>query len=152
MAGAPPIELRIDRRSHWQTAVCLLVALGCAAMLGWWLAQPVQAPAWTAAVALAACAAAAACGVGLMRLGAVVGLRWDGQQWWQARGSREPVAGAIGVAIDLGDWMLLRFVPLGASPWFAAAWLPVQRRGLEGAWHALRCAVHAPRQPESAST
>jgi hypothetical protein len=39
--------------------------------------------------------------------------------------------------------MLLRFVD--ESPRTRTTWIPVQRAGIEGDWHALRCAVHAPR-------
>ena len=152
MAGAPPLVLRIDRRGVWQTGVGLLVALACAAMFIWWLLRPEPPTGGVTAIAVAGALVAAACGAGLLRFGAAVGLRWDGRQWWHARGSRAPVAGELGVAIDLGDWMLLRFVPSGASPWFGAHWVPVQREAHEDAWHTLRCAVHAPRPHESAST
>jgi hypothetical protein len=49
----------------------------------------------------------------------------------------------VAVAIDLGGWMLLRFVP-GAGGG-RARWIALQRHGLEPQWHALRCAVYAPR-------
>jgi hypothetical protein len=152
MTGAPPLAVRIDRRGAWQAGVGLLGGLAIAALLGWWLARPAPAPGWVTALALAGCVGAAACAASLLRVGAAVGLRWDARQWWHACGAREPVAGELGVAIDLGDWMLLRFVPLGGSAWLAARWIPVQRRGLESVWHALRCAVHAQRPDESAAT
>jgi hypothetical protein len=38
--------------------------------------------------------------------------------------------------------MLLRFTPDAPA---RMTWLPVQRRGLEAQWHALRCAVYSPR-------
>jgi ABC-type nickel/cobalt efflux system permease component RcnA len=64
-------------------------------------------------------------------------LRWDGQAW--QLGS---MTGNVAVVIDLGPWMLLRFTA-DAPP--RTTWLPVQRRGLEAQWHALRCAVYSPR-------
>jgi len=54
-------------------------------------------------------------------------------------------SGAIEVAIDLGAFLLLRLDRGGAC-----LWLPVQRRGLGPKWHALRCAVYAPRPLVSA--
>ena len=64
-------------------------------------------------------------------------LRWDGQAW-----HLDAVPGDVAVVIDLGPWMLLRF----ASTDFArVTWLPVQRRGIDAQWHALRCAVYSPR-------
>jgi hypothetical protein len=65
-------------------------------------------------------------------------LRWDGQVWWL-----DAVPGGMKVVIDLGPWMLLSFTP--AAPGRLMSWLPVQRRGLEPQWHALRCAVYSPR-------
>lgn len=150
MAGAPPLALRIDRRGVWQAGVAALVVLACATMISWWLAQPAPVPNWIAPVVVAACGGAAACGATLLRVGSGVALRWDGQQWWHACPEEEPVGGQLGVAIDLGDWMLLRFVPSGVRPWHAARWIPVQRGGLESAWQPLRCAVHAPRPHEAA--
>jgi hypothetical protein len=49
----------------------------------------------------------------------------------------------VTVAIDLGSWMLLRFV--AELPRMRTTWIPVQRDRVEGDWHALRCAVHARR-------
>jgi hypothetical protein len=66
-------------------------------------------------------------------------LRWDGQVW-----RLDAVPGELTVAVDIGPWMLLRFTPGAGS---RTRWLPVQRRGLEAQWHALRCAVYAPRPP-----
>jgi hypothetical protein len=53
--------------------------------------------------------------------------------------------GELQVAIDLGAWMLLHFVPDVGHRACSVSWLPVQRRGLESQWHALRCAVYSPR-------
>jgi hypothetical protein len=64
---------------------------------------------------------------------------------------REPVQGELRVLIDLGIWMLLRFVPAAGDHSARTAWLPVQRSGLQDAWHALRCAVYSPRLAPGAS-
>ena len=149
MAGAPPLEIRIDRDGAWRAGVGLLVGLSCAAMLAWWMAQSAPAPLWADAVAVAACIGAFACGIGLVRGRPVCALRWDRQQWWFARSASDARSGDLGVAIDLGAWMLLRFVPQGGRVWRDAIWIPVQRRGLEAGWHGLRCAVHASRSHES---
>jgi hypothetical protein len=84
---------------------------------------------------------------GLTRL-APLGLRWDGQCWHLAASgpaAQEAVPGDLTVAIDLGVWMLLRFEPAASARRAAPSWIPVQRRGIESQWHALRCAVHSPR-------
>lgn len=66
-------------------------------------------------------------------------LRWDTQAWLL-----DAAPGRVSVALDAGGWMLLRFVPEGR---WGARWLPVQRRGHESAWHALRCTVYSARPP-----
>ncbi|MEO7007629.1 MAG: hypothetical protein ABI156_00645 [Caldimonas sp.] len=73
-------------------------------------------------------------------------LRWDGRTWQlgSVDTALEPRPGSLQVQIDLGAWMLLRFAANDAGPRRRVVWLPVQRRGLEAQWHALRCAVHAP--------
>jgi hypothetical protein len=81
---------------------------------------------------------------------APLSLRWDAQRWHLGPGDTagdEPWTGDLHVAIDLGPWMLLRFKrdPTTAADGPAVTWLPVQRRGLEAHWHALRCAVYSPR-------
>lgn len=51
--------------------------------------------------------------------------------------------GRVDVAVDLGDWMLLRH----RAPAGRAAWLPLSRRDHAPSWHALRCAVFDRRDP-----
>jgi hypothetical protein len=78
-----------------------------------------------------------------------VRLRWDGSAW-AAAPAADPAAerpGRLDVAIDLGSFLLLRFVPAGETGPAAARWIPVGRAGLEHEWHAFRCAVHSPAPP-----
>ena len=138
MRASPACQVSLQRFGAWRVAVCSLALAGAAAMTGWLIGResPV-AIGWmmpAAAVALAILALA----VSLWRVPAQ-SLRWDGQAW-----QLDAAPGELSVAIDLGPWMLLRFTP-GASS--RTRWLPVQRRGLEAQWHALRCAVYAPRPP-----
>ena len=79
---------------------------------------------------------------------APLSLRWDAQRWHvgpAASAGQEPWVGELQVTIDLGAWMLLRFVPDAGIQGCSVRWVPVQRRGLEAQWHALRCAVYSPR-------
>ena len=78
-------------------------------------------------------------------------LRWDTAQWHlgpAGTAGDEPHTGRLVVAIDLGGWMLLRFEHDLTRRWRRITWLPVQRRGLESQWHALRCAVYCARPVE----
>jgi len=145
MPTSPSFEMTVRHFGVW-TAVAASLAVGAAASLvAWWQQQPEALPAQTLAGGLAL----ACLGVALhaMRQIGPLCLRWDGQRW-----SAEPPHGApaevdLTVAIDLGAWMLLRLRRTGAGPRRAwrVAWLPVQRRGHEAHWHALRCAVYSPR-------
>jgi hypothetical protein len=47
-------------------------------------------------------------------------------------------------ALDLGSSLLLTLPRAAAPRRPSRRGLPVQRRGLEAGWHALRCAVYAP--------
>ncbi len=143
MRGAPPVEIRVRRQASWRAFVVALVAL-TAVSIGLWLASAEIG----AAVKGVLAAVTLALGATALSMTAPfdLSLRWTGSSWaLSPRGApaSEPVAGVLSVAIDLGSWMLLRFV--GESPRTRTTWIPVQRAGIEGDWHALRCAVHAPR-------
>jgi hypothetical protein len=91
---------------------------------------------WLMLLVVALSMAMLACAFSLWRV-PVQSLRWDGGAW-----QLDGMPGDLKAAIDLGPWMLLMFTP--ALPG-RTSWLPVQRRGLETQWHALRCAVYSPR-------
>ena len=149
MRASPAIHVSLRCFGAWRVAVLALTGSGLIVM-GAWLLQREQLP-WARVVVGIVCATLllAWLGVSLAKVSAV-DLGWDGQGW-SLRSLRtqnaDAVAGEVSVAIDFGSWMLLRFRPLTASRWRRPTWLPVQRRGIEPQWHALRCAVHAPRPP-----
>jgi hypothetical protein len=152
MRAAPPLAFTVRRFGAWRAA---LVALGlgdAAAMAAWWhrLEEPAG---WAGLVLAAALACALLPLVQAWRLHPLA-LRWDGTCWHvdPARAvSGAPRTGRLAVALDLGTWMLLRFVvEPPASPAVqppravAATWIALQRRGLETEWHAIRCTVYSP--------
>ena len=141
MRAAPAFQVSLQRFGVWRTAVWLLTALALGALVAWLASRPP--PLGVATLVMAAIGTAAmtwlAASLAHQRR---VDLRWDGRSWTLGASTSEPVAGELGVALDLGDWMLLRFKPLSSS---AVVWVPAQRHGLEAAWHGLRCAVHASR-------
>ncbi|HWH80704.1 MAG TPA: hypothetical protein VNU71_00545 [Burkholderiaceae bacterium] len=144
MRAAPPIQVSLQRFGVWQGAV-LALALAGGVAIGAWLAgreRPIDARSW--AIAAVAWTGIAALTWPSLRL-APRELRWDGRVWHLGPIGGEPVVGALRVAIDAGAWMLVRF----EAPGQRAAWLPVQRRGLEPQWHALRCAVHSPQPSDT---
>ena len=140
MRGAPPVEIWVRRQGPWRAFVVALVA-ATAVSIGLWLAS---AESGIAAKAILAVSTLAASVAALSTTAPFdLSLRWSGSSWTLSQGAAppsEPVAGTLTVALDLGSWMLLRFVDGTRT-----TWIPVQRGRVEGDWHALRCAVHAPR-------
>jgi hypothetical protein len=62
-------------------------------------------------------------------------LAWDGQAWrWAGR------SGRAHVAVDLLDWMLVRFKPDEG----AVVWMPLSEAGVGAAWPAIRAALYWP--------
>jgi hypothetical protein len=147
MRASPAFQVVLDRFGVWRALVLAATLTGMGVMAVWLVSQPPSLPA-----VVRACLAIAA--LVLLLLGASaarvrpVSVRWDGQLWHLGppeSSGHEPESGDLRVVLDLGPWMLLRFGPAGSTWRHRATWLPVQRRGLESQWHALRCAVHSPR-------
>ena len=145
MRASPQLQVSLTRFGVWRSAVWAL-ALAAAVALAAWLGARDEPPAAWAALGGVLCAVVWLAS-SLARVPAM-DLRWDGQAWHLKRGRVAPAAtvpGHIVVAMDLGLWMLLRFEPGTPVGRTRAVWLPVQRRGIEPQWHALRCAVYSPR-------
>jgi hypothetical protein len=71
-------------------------------------------------------------------------LRYQKNQWIlsEAVQGRESLVGKLHVRIDLGAWMLCRFMPVSRGQ--PSTWLVLQRAGQRASdWHILRCIVHA---------
>ncbi|MCB2020739.1 MAG: hypothetical protein KDG44_08030 [Burkholderiaceae bacterium] len=142
MRAGPSLDIEIGSFGVWRAAVLALTGLVCAAMAAWWLAHPVPVPTLISAMAALGVVAALAAALTCWRLPSLA-LGRRGGLWHLQRGDLSLEPGELIVALDLGGWMLLRFVPDTAGG--GARWIPLQRRGLEPQWHALRCAVYAPR-------
>ena len=143
MRAAPAFQISLTRFGVWRSGIAGLGLLGLVVLGAWWVAS--ERRAWVDGTSLVAAFAIVALACSLLRVPPVA-LNWDGQTWWIRSPDHAVDAARIGhlqVLVDLGPWMLLRFMPDGASP-RQAIWLPAQARGIESQWHALRCAVHAP--------
>ena len=162
MRAPPPVEYTSALARGWRMALSLLVGASVAVPLAWglpyfaahWgsrypdmlseaLANPLVLGAlalWTAAMVVAAS--------WLARRGATEGertLRWDGQDWVLvgAAPGHPDQRGDATLMLDLGPWMLVRFLPhasmdLGAG---ASTWLPLTLAGDLARWAALRGAL-----------
>ena len=144
MRAAPACQVSLRRFGVWRGAVLALASLGVLVIAVWLLTRESAPTSLTLIAAGFAAALLVATGVALAKTPAV-DLRWDGRTWYLGQPVHEPVAGDLSVAIDLGPWLLLRFSPAAPEARPRVVWLPVQRRGLEAQWHALRCAVYSPR-------
>jgi hypothetical protein len=154
MRASPPIDIELSRSRAW-LAFVITVVLGVTAVMVCWLALVLREPGPLpmAAIGLAA--------LTLGLIGSALGLarriggclRWTGQRWELedgAAGASLLRTGHVAVVIDLGRWLLLRFSP-SAEEGGTARWLPVERRGHEGQWHALRCALYSSRPAPDSS-
>lgn len=145
MRAAPAVAVTIQRSPRWVGLVASWALAAVATLLAW--AATGGGARWLAVVLTSA--------VGVVILlvewrRQPVALRWDRQDWHlgPAHGpvAAKEAAGDLRAAIDLGDWMLLRFTS-GTDARVRRTWVVAQRASTVGDWHALRCAVYSPRPP-----
>jgi len=147
MRASPAFHVRIARFGAWRAAVGTLIIVAFGVQAAWLAGRAEEAPVALSVALSALDLAVMAAAASALRM-VPVDLRWDTQRWLLDRhaGFTEPAPGNLTIALDLGVWMLLRFdhdpPPRGRR---RTTWLPVQRRGLETHWHALRCAVYCAR-------
>ena len=160
MRAPPPVEYTSALGRAWRAGLSLLVGATVAVPLAWGLPyvaahwgsrQPdalfealgnpaVQAvlAAWVAAMAVAAFWLASKHAASSERT-----LCWDGQDWVLAGDGlgRPDQRGDAALMLDLGPWMLVRFLPYAAIGAGSSVWLPLSV-GLDVArWAALRGAL-----------
>jgi len=147
MRPAPAVTVQMPADTGWAMAAAVLGAAAMGGMGALFSAhlRPSRIPAWWVA------AAAALVGAWLLpRFVPFRGghLRWDGSEhWWfspHAEGAQEH-CGQVAVMLDLGGWLLLRFVPSDAASGARASWLPLREARLGAAAHGLRAAVYSRR-------
>jgi hypothetical protein len=141
------VELR--RFGVWRAAVSAVAAAAVAAMAAWGglaLATGSNGSTLIATIALALAGLSALLAVSLMRVEPGTLACADGCWTYasRSRGVERVESGTLAVAVDLGSFLLLTLTCGEASRRSSRRWLPVQRSGLESAWHALRCAVYSP--------
>ena len=164
MRAPPPVEYSSALGRAWRTALSVLVGASVAMPLAWGL--PYMAAHWgsrqpdalldalgDAIVQLALVlwvAAMAIAAFWLARRGGAAErtLRWDGQDWVLAGGRDGGLdqRGDAALMLDLGPWMLVRFLPYAAGAgafggFGAGTWLPLTLAGDLARWAALRGAL-----------
>lgn len=149
MRERPSCVVELRRFGVWRSAV-LGVALTAIATLAAWgglaLANPASGSVLVVVAAAALAVASAVVAASLMRVEPGTLSSVDGAWSFTIRrdGAERIESGVLSVALDLGAFMLLTLVRDDPPHRRARRWLPVQRRGLESGWHALRCAVYSP--------
>jgi len=144
MRAAPPLAIDVTRFGAWRAMVAVLCALAAGVAVAE-VSAHMEIHSVLVASPLAAWLAGGAAWRSSRRR--PVSLRWDGRAWWSdaiKSPDGEPRSCELEVMIDLGNWLMLRLRPL-QPPCRPLCWLPVQRRGLEPQWHALRAAAYSPR-------
>ena len=160
MRAAPPVELESALGRAWRGALALVVAASVAAPLAWglpyfaahWgslhpdpLVEGLQRPvvqagivAWAAAVVFVAAWLSRKAGRAGERT-----LRWDGQDWVLPGTAGDPEQrGTASLMLDLGPWMLVRFLPYAACAGAGGGtWLPLYMASDLARWATLRGAL-----------
>jgi len=154
MRAPPPVEFTSVLGCAWGAALALLVGATVAVPLAWILpylaaysggGQPgvLGDPFVQSLIAVGATMALAAAVFWQNHRRSAAGertLRWDGQDWVLAgdASGRIDQHGDAELTLDLGPWMLVRFLPHAAGP---TAWLPLTASGDPARWAALRGAL-----------
>ncbi|MEO8151905.1 MAG: hypothetical protein ABI605_02465 [Rhizobacter sp.] len=147
MHASPSFQINVRRFGTWRVASVILVT-AAVAVVGAWLPRALEMSsvcAWITILLLTLLSTAVLVHAGRLQ---PMSLRWDTQRWHlgpMATSGFEPHTGRLAVSMDLGVWMLLHFTRDDAGRLHLGTWLPVQRRGHEAAWHALRCTVYCAR-------
>jgi hypothetical protein len=146
MPHSKALSIEIRTSALWRSGV-LVLTLAAAIGLGWWSVTALHRGApgliWLGLPAWLTIAAAASL---LWPRGGR--LRWDGAVWHlelAATGQSGERSGTMAIALDGGNWMLLRFRAAQADAGLRVRWLALSRRDLGSQWHVLRCAVYSPR-------
>ena len=157
MRAPPPVEFTSALGRAWRAALSVLVGASVAVPLAWGL--PYFAAHWGGSrpdafiealnlplvqallAAWGATMVVAAFWVHRRAVGAREHtLRWDGQDWVLAGDARRPEQrGDASLMLDLGPWMLVRFLPCASVG--SATWLPLAVGVDLARWAALRGAL-----------
>jgi hypothetical protein len=147
MGALPEVQVTIRDDSVWRAGVLLLTACVIGVLCAWAADSSRARNLGTTWLALSLVPAAACLGMSLWRAFPVA-LKFTGSTWlvWRAdRAHEAPIQGDVQVSLDLGAWMLLRFIPVAQAKGARSRWLPVHSSSLAPQWHALRCALYSSR-------
>lgn len=145
MSELPAVRVTIRNYSVWRSGVLALAASVVGALCAWAVQSHHAQNEATLWLALLLVPGAVGLAASLWRVFPVT-LAFDGSSWLLGSADREndaPIAGELLLSLDLGAWVLLRFVPSSRGGGARPQWLPVQFSATENQWHALRCAIYS---------
>ena len=145
MQAASAVQVDVQRFGVWNIALGLLSATTVSVAAAWLATRNDELPGWSGMLLVAIVLVGVVLGVADMLRRQPVALRWDGQRWHvtdRSRGADPVEVSDLRVVLDLGAWMLLRLRCDESRRALRRGWIPVQRRGIESHWHALRCALY----------
>ncbi len=145
MQAASAVQVTVQRFGVWNTALGLVSATALSAVATWLVTRHDELPGWSGVLLMASVLVGVLGAVDLLRRWPIR-LLWDTQRWQvtdPGLGTGSIDVCELRVVLDLGGWMLLKFRCDAPRRTLRRGWIPVQRRGLESHWHALRCAVYA---------
>jgi len=147
MRAAPPVRVRSRSAGSWLAIQSLLYG-AAGAVAAYWAGAQLLGPSpglfWASLLPGGVAALA-----GRRLVEPPIDLTWDGTTWSLRAEEGVPRAGRPTLMLDLGDWMLVRFVaPAGErSRWRRVRWLPLARGDAGAAWPTLRIALYHDRAP-----
>ena len=164
MKPAPAVSVLLQPSPGWQRVIgwAAWMAPACVVGVVLWHGLAASPALQLTSVRLMAPVALIAAGllgvfIGRLRAQRLRRLSWDGQQWWgdlrpETATAASPLPdaalpGEVSLQIDLGGWMLLRFLPRAADGRAlrrGACWVALGEAPHRPQWHALRCALCAP--------
>jgi hypothetical protein len=158
MRTPPPLSLEIGADPAWAAVQGSLLTLGAGALVFWSALQRDAAPSWhwvAVLVLLVATAVPSALALHTRRAARPLRLTFDGVSWSCAQHHDGYMRRACmpALAIDLGNWMLLRIDeeqtarkirrPFALRPGARRHWLAVSSVHAASQWHALRVALYS---------
>ncbi len=141
MHSAPSVTYPVGRSRFATVAMLVMWLLGATTVFAWWLQA--QAPGWRTLAALLVVTGSGVLVAMTWRSSPVGSIAWDGERW-NFSPLELPAGGAVAVALDLQQWLLLR--------WEAEAgvrWLWVERRARPERWDDMRRAVYSRARPQA---
>ncbi|MES2633415.1 MAG: hypothetical protein V4669_10620 [Pseudomonadota bacterium] len=143
MHSAPSVTYPVGRSRFAGFAMAGLWLVAVAVIFAWWLQT--QAPQWRTVVACLLVTVSGGLAAVTWAKSSVGSMAWDGDKW-SLSAVQAPSGGAVAVALDLQQWILLQWQAEAGS-----RWLWVERRAKPERWDDMRRAVYSRARPQAPS-